>query len=113
MRPAAASSIVTSRGEPPLFSVKESDMERSEGRRAHVGAVLLPILATAIAAAPATATADSSFTEFESGQVRPLALTPSGKALIAVNTPDNRVEIFKVKNKDLQWRDSVSVGLEP
>ncbi|HSK04525.1 MAG TPA: hypothetical protein VK932_24890, partial [Kofleriaceae bacterium] len=31
-----------------------------------------------------------SFTTFESGQVRPLALSPDGKLLFAVNTPDNR-----------------------
>jgi hypothetical protein len=32
----------------------------------------------------------SSFTLFESGQVRPLALSPDGSHLFAVNTPDNR-----------------------
>ena len=32
--------------------------------------------------------------EFESGQVRPLALSPNGKLLFAVNTPDARLEIF-------------------
>ncbi len=33
----------------------------------------------------------SPYTLFESGQVRPLALSPSGKLLFAVNTPDNRI----------------------
>ena len=31
------------------------------------------------------------FTLFESGQVRPLALSPSGKLLFAANTPDGRL----------------------
>ena len=36
-----------------------------------------------------------SYTLFESGQVRPLALSPNGQLLFAVNTPDNRLEIFR------------------
>ena len=40
--------------------------------------------------------AQSTFVTFESGQVRPLALSPSGTKLFAVNTPDNRIEIFDV-----------------
>ena len=42
------------------------------------------------------ARATSSFVEFESGQVRPLALSPDGTHLFAVDTPDNRLEIFDV-----------------
>ena len=34
-----------------------------------------------------------SFLNFESGHVRPLALSPAGDRLFAVNTPDNRLEI--------------------
>ena len=55
----------------------------------------------------------SSFTLFESGQVRPLALSPDGSHLFAVNTPDNRLEIFRVRPHGLQHIDSVPVGLEP
>jgi DNA-binding beta-propeller fold protein YncE len=55
----------------------------------------------------------SSFTLFESGQVRPLALSPDGSHLFAVNTPDNRLEIFRVRKHGLQHIDSVPVGLEP
>jgi DNA-binding beta-propeller fold protein YncE len=46
-------------------------------------------------------------------QVRPLALSPSGRLLFAVNTPDNRLEIFKVKRHGLEPIGSVEVGLEP
>ena len=56
--------------------------------RAHAAAAVL----AAILAAPARA----DFVAFESGQVRPLALSPDGTRLFAVNTPDNRLEIFDV-----------------
>src|SRR5262249_3618433 len=35
------------------------------------------------------------------------------KLLFAVNTPDNRLEVFKVKNNGLDHRASIPVGLEP
>jgi DNA-binding beta-propeller fold protein YncE len=57
--------------------------------------------------------APPSFTLFESGQVRPLALSPNGKLLFAVNTPDNQLEVFHVSSQGLQHRASVPVGLEP
>ena len=60
-----------------------------------------------------TVTAQSSYTLFESGQVRPLALSPDKSYLYAVNTPDNRLEIFQVTKKGLRRRGSVVVGLEP
>jgi DNA-binding beta-propeller fold protein YncE len=56
---------------------------------------------------------DQSFTTFESGQVRPLALTPDRKTVLAVNTPDARLEVFSVTPAGLTHVTSVSVGLEP
>ena len=64
-------------------------------------------------AAPTVAYAASSYTLFESGQVRPLALSTDGKHLFAVNTPDGRLEIFRVKTNGLSHVGSVPVGLEP
>jgi DNA-binding beta-propeller fold protein YncE len=58
------------------------------------GRLLATVLAV-MALAPA-ARAASSFVEFEGAQVRPLALSPDGTHLFAVNTPDNRLEIFDV-----------------
>jgi len=55
----------------------------------------------------------ASFVEFESGQVRPLALSPDGTKLYAVNTPDNRLEIFDVSVLGLTHSGSVPVGMEP
>jgi DNA-binding beta-propeller fold protein YncE len=54
-----------------------------------------------------------SFTLFESGQVRPLELSPSGKYLFAANTPDNRLEVYRVVGNGLEHRASIPVGLEP
>ena len=68
-------------------------------------------LGTALTSAPAAAS--SSFTAFESGQVRPLALSQDGKLLFAVNTPDNRLEIYRVKDGGLVHKGSIPVGLEP
>ncbi|MFI5365874.1 MAG: hypothetical protein ACHQ4J_09630, partial [Candidatus Binatia bacterium] len=61
----------------------------------------------------AAAATGSSFVEFESGHVRPLALSPDGSQLFAVNTPDNRLEIFAVTDSGLMHTGSVPVGLEP
>src|SRR5689334_14542620 len=54
-----------------------------------------------------------TFTTFESGQVRPLALSPDGTKLFAVDTPDGRLEIFDVDAGGLVHSASVPVGVEP
>jgi len=54
-----------------------------------------------------------SYTLFESGQVRPLAMSPNNRRLFAVNTPDNRLEVFRVKKNRLIHTASIPVGLEP
>ncbi|HWP65090.1 MAG TPA: YncE family protein [Candidatus Limnocylindria bacterium] len=69
----------------------------------------LVIALLAAVASPAAA----AFVTFESGQVRPLALTPDGTRLLAVNTPDGRLEVFDVDADGLHHRGSVAVGLEP
>jgi DNA-binding beta-propeller fold protein YncE len=66
-----------------------------------------------VAEAVSRAVAQSSFTLFESGQVRPLALAPDGKHLFAVNTPDGKLEIFRVRHDGLRHVGAVTVGLEP
>ncbi len=67
------------------------------------------------AAAQATNPA-SSFTLFESGQVRPLALSADGSLLFATNTPNNRLQIFSISGQaaeNVSLVASISVGLEP
>ena len=51
-----------------------------------------------------SAHAQSSFVNFESGHVRPLAASPDGTKLFAVNTPDNRLEIYTVGTATLTLR---------
>ncbi|MGB0619748.1 MAG: YncE family protein [Myxococcota bacterium] len=63
--------------------------------------------------AASTAVAQVSFVAFESGHVRPVALSPDGSRLFAVNTPDNTLEIFDVVFGTLEHAASVPVGMEP
>jgi YVTN family beta-propeller protein len=58
--------------------------------------------------------AGNSYTLFETGQVRPLAMSPDGKKLFALNTPDNRLEMFAIKQDGvLEHKQSILVGMEP
>jgi YVTN family beta-propeller protein len=61
----------------------------------------------------AKAKASSPYTLFESGQVRPLAMSPDRQRLFVVNTPDNRLEIFRILGHQLIHTASIPVGLEP
>ena len=81
------------------------DMTRSRSPKSAVA--ILVLLASASLAWAQT------FTTFETGQVRPLALSPDGTQLLAVNTPDNRVELFDVGAGGLTHTGSVPVGMEP
>ncbi len=53
------------------------------------------------------------FTEFESGPVRPIAMSQNGARLYAVNTPDNTLEIFNITPAGIALAARVPVGLEP
>ena len=55
--------------------------------------VVLTVLGGRLLAVP-LAQAAPAFTLFESGHVRPLALSPNRSKLFAVNTPDNRLEVY-------------------
>ncbi len=71
-------------------------------------------LALGLAVAAFAPPARADFVAFESGHVRPIALSPDGDRLFAVNTPDNRLEIFAVAvDGSLTKEASVAVGLEP
>ena len=56
---------------------------------------------------------DIDFANFEAGHVRPLALSPNGAHLFAVNTPDDRLEVFAVGAGSLTRLGDVQVGLQP
>ncbi len=60
------------------------------------------------------APAQSSFVNFENPHVHPLDTTPDRTKLLAVNTPDNRLEVFTLDANGLPvWTGSVPVGLDP
>ncbi len=67
-----------------------------------------------LALATAASAQEPSFLTFESGLVRPLAFSPDGTRLFAVNTPDNQLEIFAVDaGGNLSRTGVVQVGMEP
>ncbi len=79
---------------------------------AYLGLCALLVVALATGAAPASA--QTSFIAFESGHVRPVAMIPNGNKLVAVNTPDNRLEVYKVTfGGYLVHESSIPVGMEP
>jgi YVTN family beta-propeller protein len=53
------------------------------------------------------------FVNWETPHVHPLSLTPNGQKLLAVNTADNRLEVFGTQGTDLVPLASVPVGLDP
>jgi DNA-binding beta-propeller fold protein YncE len=70
-------------------------------------------LSLALGAAP-RASAQSTYQLFESGPVRPVAVSPNGQKLFVVDTPDARLETFRVDTTGrLTPTGSVAVGLEP
>ncbi len=71
-----------------------------------LGLVLFGVFSAPVEAQPA-------FTAFDSGPVRPLALSPDGARLYAVNISDNRLEILATDQDTLAVVASVPVGLEP
>ncbi|MGH7785672.1 MAG: YncE family protein, partial [Candidatus Binatia bacterium] len=79
------------------------------GRRSPGGGVRAALLCVSLLSAVAA----DGFVTFESGQVRPLGLTPDGQTLLALNTPDGRLEVFAIDGGTAVPVGSVAVGLEP
>lgn len=57
--------------------------------------------------------APNTVTVFESGPVRPIALSSDGLRLYVANAPANCLEIYAVEGDALRLASSVAVGLEP
>lgn len=57
--------------------------------------------------------ASASFVNWENPHVHPLDVTPNGGLLLAVNTPDNRLEVFALGGGAPVWISSIPVGLDP
>jgi len=89
-------------------------------RLAHLGAlviaglVALAFLGRGLFSAKVSASSTGpSFVEFESGHVRPIATSPDGNRLFAVNTPNGTLEVFDITSGMPALVASVPVGLEP
>ena len=62
--------------------------------------------------------ANPSFVNWETPHVHPLDMTPDGTRLLAVNTPDNRLEVFDLTGGSLSprvdpCRTRAGVGARP
>jgi YVTN family beta-propeller protein len=57
--------------------------------------------------------ASDGFTNFETEPVQPLALSPDGHFLYALNTADDRLEIFDARGPRLRSIGETTVGLRP
>ncbi|MBM4111472.1 MAG: hypothetical protein FJ254_08985 [Phycisphaerae bacterium] len=79
---------------------------------AALSATMLLVAGLVQVATPALAQSPS-FVNFETPQVHPIALSPSGQVLVAVNTADNHLEVFDIKGGLPVRRGSVFTGLEP
>lgn len=75
----------------------------------HAVPFALALLLAASAPMPATA----SFVNFESHQVHPIAISPDGQKVAAVNTPDGYVCVYSVNENGLALTAQIPVGLEP
>lgn len=74
----------------------------------------IELIALVVALATTSAWADPpSFITFESGHVRPLALSPNGARLFAVNTPNGTLVVYGATQRGLVKQAEVSVGMEP
>jgi sugar lactone lactonase YvrE len=79
-------------------------------KRAATFAALLALVALPALAVPPVPT----FIAFESGPVRPVALSPDGSRLFVANIPDNRLEVFVVApGGTISPAISIPVGMEP
>src|SRR5260221_8508526 len=57
--------------------------------------------------------AAADFAHFECGQVHPLAMTPDGTRLLAVETPDARLAVFSLTGATPVRIAEIPVGMEP
>jgi DNA-binding beta-propeller fold protein YncE len=93
--------------------VARRTMSTTAGGMTAVVACLCSLALSALALPAAAQQAAPNFVEFESGQVRPLAMSPDGTKLFAVNTPNGTLEIFNITPNGLASLATVPVGMEP
>ncbi|HEX6883343.1 MAG TPA: hypothetical protein VF530_08175 [Planctomycetota bacterium] len=74
---------------------------------------LRPLVLVLLAGLAATSSAQNALVNWETPHVSPLARTPDGMRLLAVNTPDNRLEVFDLGTGTPVALLSIPVGLDP
>ncbi|HMN40593.1 MAG TPA: GC-type dockerin domain-anchored protein [Phycisphaerales bacterium] len=93
------------------------DIARLQPTARAIAAPIVAIIAAATPFLPAPrALAQPGFVNWESAHVSPLALTPSGSTLLAVNTADSRLEVFDVSGAAAstpRLLRSIGTGLDP
>lgn len=94
-------------------------MNSPQTRRSGVRSVLqtlrrtLQLSALSLALSVGAQAAPTPFVSFDTGHVRPLAMSADGTRLFAVNTPNNTLEVFRITSSGLELQARVPVGLEP
>ncbi|MBX2801981.1 MAG: hypothetical protein KTR31_30150 [Myxococcales bacterium] len=68
---------------------------------------------TTLIALAVAAQAQPAFLQFETGPVRPVALSPDGSLLFVANVTDGHLQIYDVVDTGLWYRGAVPVGLDP
>src|SRR5436190_14140243 len=71
-----------------------------------------PLFAAALFFGASDASAQS-FVNWENAHVHPLEMTPDGTLLLAVNTADDRLEVFSTTGASLVRIASIPVGIDP
>ncbi len=62
---------------------------------------------------PAEAVPEATFVNWETPHVSPIAMTPDGLTLLAVNTAGNSLEVFDLGSGSPVHADSLEVGIDP
>src|SRR6185436_1671376 len=70
----------------------------------------LPVVSFVLAT---SAFAQNGLVNWENPHVHPLAVSPDGARLFAVNTPDNRLQVFDLTSGVPSHEFDVVVGLDP
>jgi YVTN family beta-propeller protein len=81
--------------------------------RHRLNPAFLLLAAASVAFAGPAAAQGTAYVNWESPQSHPVDLSSDGLVLVAVNTADNRLEVFDVQGGALSHRGAVPVGLDP
>lgn len=106
----------------PVWRLRTQKTVRNVCPTRHLKRLIVALAVVAIAlilielrqSVPALAQSQTaSYKSFEAPQVHPLAITPDGTRLLAVNTPNNTLSVFHLTGRTLTLMAEIPVGLEP